>query len=412
MTSAALRLTVEVGAPRIRFKTALSVLDHIVDTLPSADGSFCEPLKNNYLKSFRILLDHAPHAEHMRTKQWQTYIDFALASLAADLEKSSLRSANASSRDGSLAPRSDHQNPLRLSQRSIRSTGTGTESVSHAEEIVAALKSLTAITNAPVMTRGPAIAETLKEFLTVASRAQEEAFETLNNIVLASLTEDVAFTQCLIADLLPIIRQMWSSRSTQLRDQMLTILFSCRYLFLSPSDRWSAIDPTISKPLLNLILSEYKTRNEREMLHIDDMKPRLAGQNFPLQLKLFTPVRNSPRGVQCWTTLAIVACLILGLSRKASPVNSADMLEHIPRKKQKIQTPLEELVQTAVEGVGQEKLASIQVLLFVFDQPVPVDQDTAQSILKLLPDLAHEDGSIQSWVYLVFSRYDAKMTSI
>lgn len=402
MAAAALRLVVQVGAPRIRFKTAISVWDHIVDTLPTADGTLCEPLKNDYLKSFRILLSHAPHGEHMRHKQWQSYVDFALVSLSCDLDSSPVANSFTSSRDTSLASRNGQHLSVRLSQRS--GGGVGKEVASYNDDIIAALKHLTAVPNAPIMSRAPAIVETIQDFLNVAARAQEEAFETLNNIIFVSLTEDVVFTQTLVSGLIPIMRRLWSTRSIILREQMLTALFTCRFLFLAENDTWPSIESTKLGLLLNTILSEYRTRNERDLLHFDNMQPVAPTGSNPLQLTHFKPIRSSAKALSCWMTLSTIACLVLGLSRQTHSINPTNPAEESPRKRQKIQTPLEELLQLAVEGTGQEKLVALQIVLFIFDQPQTTQAAWPQGLLRLLPDLGQEDTAIQTWVYLVLAR--------
>ncbi|KIW90931.1 uncharacterized protein Z519_08714 [Cladophialophora bantiana CBS 173.52] len=400
--SAALRLVVEVATPKLCLKTALSVLDHIIDTLPSPDGSLCEPLQNDYLKCFRILLGYAPHGEHMRRKQWQAYVDFALACLSAGLDDAVVDSSLSSSRSSSAASRNIQQLSLRLSHTSGRSTGK--ENASNFEDILTALKNLTSFVNAPVMSRAAPIAEKILDFLQVDRIGQEGAFETLNNVIFVSLTEDVAFTQTLLSHLIPIIRRLWSSRSILLQQQMLITLFSCRYLFLAPSGPWPAIDSTILEPLLTTVMSDYRTRNERDVLHFDDLQPILVSENTPLQLRQFKPARNSPRAVTSWFILSIIACLIVGLNLKGpAQIPTADP-EEVPRKRQKVQSRLDEILELAMAGNWQEKLVALQIIMFLFDQPGGIDQEWTKGLYKLLPELGSEDPTVQTWIFLVFSR--------
>ncbi|OQU97453.1 hypothetical protein CLAIMM_03382 isoform 1 [Cladophialophora immunda] len=400
--SAALRLVVEVATQRLTFKTALSVLDHIIDTLLSPDGSLCEPLQNDYLKSFRILLGYAPHGEHMRRKQWQAYVDFALECLTTGLDDGSVDEGSSSSRDISMTSRTTQHLSVRLSHTSSRSTGKG--SASNFEDIWDALKCLTSYTNAPVMSRAAIIAEKVEEFVQVDRRGQEGAFETVNNLLFVSLTEDVTFTQRLLSNLIPAIRRLWPTRSILLQQQMLITLFSCRYLFLAPSAPWVPIDSALLEPLLITILSDYRTRNERDVLHFDDMQPIFAPENTPLQLKQFKPVHNSPRAVTSWFMLSTIACLIIGLSLKRHTQTDAADSEEIPRKRQKVQSRLDEILELAMVGTGQEKLVALQIILFLFDQPEGIEQDWTKDLYRLLPDLGNEDPTIQTWILLVFSR--------
>jgi len=58
------------------------------------------------------------------------------------------------------------------------------------------------------MSRAAAIGETMQEFLTIVGTGQEDAFETLNNIMFVSLGQDVAYTQNLLLALVPIMRRL------------------------------------------------------------------------------------------------------------------------------------------------------------------------------------------------------------
>ncbi|KAK5232793.1 Serine/threonine-protein kinase tel1 [Exophiala xenobiotica] len=404
VAAAAFRVTVEAGTSEISFKTALSVLDHIVDTLPLADGSFCQPLKSDYLKSFRTVLEYAPHAEHLRLKRWQGYIDFTLEALSLGLEDESAGDGLASSRDTSMASRSGQPLSSRLSQRSDRSTGR--ETVSHAEDLAAALRSLTSVTSAPIMSRSAAIAETLLALLKSATRAQEAAFEILNNILFVSLTEDVAFTQKTLSDLIPIMRRLWSSRSSLLREQMLVTLYTCRYFFLSTGDPWLPIEPRLRQSLLNTVLSEYRTKNERDVLSFEDMRPFRGGRNRSLQTEQFIPVRDSARALSGFMTLSVVSCLVLGLSQHTQSTSRqpSDPKEEMPRKRQRIQNVFDETLQIATLGTGLEQLVSVQVLFFLLDQPQPPKDEQLSAISNLMPALSNKNGNVQSWAFLVFSQ--------
>ncbi|KAK5443270.1 Serine/threonine-protein kinase tel1 [Exophiala xenobiotica] len=404
VAAAAFRVTVEAGTSEISFKTALSVLDHIVDTLPLSDGAFCQPLKSDYLKSFRTVLEYAPHAEHLRLKRWQGYIDFTLEALSLGLEDESAGDGLASSHDTSMASRSGQPLSTRLSQRSDRSTGR--ETLSHAEDLAAALRSLTSVTSAPIMSRSAPIAETLLALLKSATRAQEAAFEIMNNILFVSLTEDVAFTQNTLTDLIPIMRRLWSSRSSLLREQMLVTLYTCRYFFLSTGDPWLPIEPRHRQSLLNTILSEYRTKNERDILSFEDMRPFRGERNRSLQTEQFIPVRDSARALSGFMTLSVVSCLVLGLSQHTQSTSKqpSDTKEEMPRKRQRIQNVFDETLQIATLGTGLEQLVSVQVLFFLLDQPQPPKDEQLSAISNLMPALSNENGNVQSWAFLVFSQ--------
>lgn len=404
VTAAALRLAVEVLTPVIKFKTALSILDHIVETLPNSDGSYCEPLLNDYLKSFKALMEYAPHCEHMRPKQWQRYADFVLALLSAGLDDLTQTNDEATSRDSRNTSRNGFQISLRLSQRSGR--GKAKDGVSsYADELVAALKNLTAVTNAPIMSRCAAIADTVNECLMAGSRAQEGAFETLNNIIFVSLAEDVNFTRALISSLIPTIRRLWSHNSALLREQMLITLYSCRYLFISRSNIWPAVESEILEPMLDTMLTDYKSRGDRDILLLEDLQLLIPGEYAPLHSEQFLPVRSSARAVSAWVSLSIIACLILGTRKTPRQENAteSDAVEG-PRKRQKIHGPREDILQLAIDGPGQTRLVALQILVFLCEQPADDEDTLPKDLALLLPGLSHEDPIIQSWTYVLFSR--------
>lgn len=394
----------EVGTSRIKFKTALSILDHIVETLPNSDGSYCEPLLNDYLKSFKSLLEYAPHCEHMRPKHWQKYVDFVLTMLSVGTDDLAQTNDLVTSRDSRNTSRNGYQLSVRLSQRSARTKLKDGVS-SHADELVSTLKSLTAVTNAAIMSRGAAIAKTLEDYLIAGSRAQEGAFETLNNIIFVSLTEDVAFAQTLISSLIPTIRRLWSHNSALLREQMLITLFSCRYLFMSRSSTWPAVVSNTLEPMLDTMLAEYSSRGDREVLLLDDLQLLIPGEPAPLRTAQFLPTRTSARALTAWATLSIIACLILGTKKIPRKNDDADSeTVNGPRKRQKIRDSCEDILVSATEGSGQRRVVALQVLLFLCEQPVIGETVMPKDLTELLPGLSHEDTNIQSWTYVLLSR--------
>lgn len=58
-SATAFRVVADAAATRIKHKTAIAVLDHVVDTLPVQNAELFAPLRNEYMKSFRALL-HNP----------------------------------------------------------------------------------------------------------------------------------------------------------------------------------------------------------------------------------------------------------------------------------------------------------------------------------------------------------------
>ena len=393
-----------MGVGKIKFRTALSVLDHIVETLPLADGSICQPLRSDYFKCFKVLLDHAPYCEHMRPKQWQYYVDFSIEALGGQIDDHT-QTAIDSSHNTPLLSRTGFSQSLRLSDRTPR---PDVRKSHQDEEMLMALKNLTATTNAPIMTRAAVIGECIKRYLNGTSRAHEAAFETMNNVLTVSLTEDVSLSLDLVSSLLPVIRRLWTHKSSALRDQMLILLWLCRHLILTSSNTWSSLDPGNLSNLLETMVSEYTARNDREILHFDDLRPMDQPNESGLPPRHLFPLRGSPRAISNWFGLSVMANLLAATSKNVKH-DTGSSSPAGPRKRQKLQTPIDNIRQMAVDGQGQSQLAAIQILYFLLDQPNPPVADITESMQNLLSAHQHEDGNVQTWLYLIFSRYTAPL---
>ncbi|KIV93243.1 hypothetical protein, variant [Exophiala mesophila] len=388
-----------MGVGKIKFRTALSVLDHIVETLPLADGSICQPLQSDYFKCFKVLLDHPPYCEHMRPKQWQYYVDFSIEALGGQIDDHT-QTAIDSSHTTTLLSRTGFSQSLRLGDRTPR---LDVRKSHQDEEMLMALKNLTATTNAPIMTRAAAIGECIKRYINGTSRAHEAAFETMNNILTVSLTEDVSLSLDLVSSLLPLIRRLWTHKSSALRDQMLILLWSCRHLILTSSNTWSSLDSGNLSNLLETMVSEYTARNDREILHFDDLKPMDQPNESGLPPRHLFPLRGSPRAISNWFGLSVMANLLAATSKNVKH-DTGSSSPAGPRKRQKLQTPIDNIRQMAVDGQGQSQLAAIQILYFLLDQPNAPVADITESMQNLLSAHQHEDGNVQTWLYLIFSR--------
>ena len=112
-----LRYAVEIGVPVISHKTTVAVVDHITDTLPVPGDGYCSPLRSDYLKSLRAILEYPSHVEHLRSKHWQSLADFLVAGITHDYEEAYGKDV-ASSLTESEESRSSRYLSIRTSQNS------------------------------------------------------------------------------------------------------------------------------------------------------------------------------------------------------------------------------------------------------------------------------------------------------
>ena len=73
-----IRLVIKTGVARLERKTIKAVVEHIIQTLPRANGDLFEPLSTHYLKSLWALFEHKLTVELMSQNTWRAAIEFCL----------------------------------------------------------------------------------------------------------------------------------------------------------------------------------------------------------------------------------------------------------------------------------------------------------------------------------------------
>ena len=398
----AFRLTVEAAISKIKFKTVISVIDHIISTLPTPDEDFVEPLRNDYFKCFRILLEYPPYAEHLKPKQWQEFVDFLIAGVSVSLSDDEQDSNHLSGRDTSMSSRNGSYMSVRVSQGQ-RSSRHGARS--SLDDILGALRALSDTTNAPVITRASAIINAMLEVLLSSHTGQAAALEVFNNVALIITTEAVELLLGSLSRLIPIIHRLWSSKSAALRDQLLVTLSICRPMFLAHRDAVGYLEPGLRQKILDTLQSEYMERSSRELLQSDDVSLELLSFDQSQPGYRLVPRGDSPRALLNWTLLTTMTTLFCGLSLTSHPPNMSSETTEQPAKRRKLTTPIQELRHRAGQSDGADRLASIQVLLFVYDLPSPFPAEIEDSIPSLEPLLLSEDPQLVVWTTFLFSRY-------
>ncbi len=398
----AFRLTVEAAVSKIKFKTVISVIDHIISTLPTPDEEFIEPLRNDYFKCFRILVEYPPYAEHLKPKQWQEFVDFLIASISISLVEDEQDSNHLSGRETSMNSRSGSYLSVHVSQGQ-RSSRYGAKS--SLEDILGALRALSDTTNAPVLTRASTIINAMVEILISSHTSQAAALAIFNNVALVLMTEGIELLLRSLTRLIPIIHRLWSSKSAVLRDLILVTISICRPMFLVQDGNVGYLEPSLREKILAAIQMDYMERNSRELLQSDDVAIQLLSfDQSPPGYRLM-PRGDNPRALSSWTLLTAMTTLLCGLSRTSHRSNPYSETSEQRAKRRKLSTPFHELLQRARQSDGTERLAAIQVLLFAYDQPIPVSAEIEESIPNLESLLLNDDPQLVVWTMFLFSRY-------
>lgn len=423
------RMVVEIGVRKLRFKTVKALVEHIVQTLSMSNKSYCEPLLADYFKSLRTVVEYQPHSEHLSEEEWLEILEFCNETLHDMIAGSSgenytnpvngssvvtsLRSRHGRSPAPSIAVGHGRKGSNRGSQRAAETHLRGI-----AEDLVLCIKNLVSATNAHILGQAQVTLTNLCNLLATLSSPGLElqtVFESINSIVTRIMTNDISLMMQTIRTLLPNIRRLWDIKSPTLKDHMLISLlygevyFSC----LVTTDGTGDCINDLSR-LLQVFRQEYSKRPEREQLQLEDLD--LPDHPFcserPSSIKAFELRSGALRAEQPWTMLYISASIVLVLSADDSARGKSAEAHEVenPPKRRRLDKPVNQLLADARSTDVQRKLFALQVLTFVFDRIV-VDVESLNHYLEpLLQCLSDDNANIVSWALLVLTRYSVYRT--
>ncbi|KAI9678669.1 MAG: Serine/threonine-protein kinase tel1 [Caeruleum heppii] len=407
--AAVLRPAVEAGVRVLKQRTVRALIGHIIETLPLADGGFCEPLATDYPKTLRILLEYQPHVEHLPTEEWQRIAGFCEQSIRRPLEATAVGRIvpNIDSSSGSPWTLLSNGSSNGLTQ-SRSDEVTSRLSKTDAEEPILCLEQLLSASNAPVAEQAADLISSLISFLqasTAVSRVHQATFAALNLLLSRIATDQVDIPLQAIKQLLPLIRRFWDTRSAFFREEMLAtlILHQTHIAKLLQIDADQQVRIEVEK-LMDCLHDEYVKRNEREQLQLDDLI-FLDSHNVPFAQPYIQPhglaLRiNISRAQRAWAVLALSATLMSLLDAHSSSLDKP----HPRGKRLRVGKQLEDCLRQARNADRLKRLFSLAVLSFrlgnnVSEESGPLD---LLDVLKICS--SDEDGSIASWALLATAR--------
>ena len=425
----AMRNVVEASVHRVRPKTLKSVVDHIIETLPATTG-YCWPLCHNYLKCLRTILEFQPYVEHLHEK-WQKVAQFCVEGIALlqkqqDGDASSARNDMSDVVDDSDDPitpngtfRSTLQTPNPSAAISIRSatpklssrSGTAASSA-EVEEFVICMQQLVRAPNAPIHELREDILTALTGFLKSSrsiGRAHVPALMAINSVLARTMAESSAVIIQTVRQLIPLLKDYWSSKSAPFRDEMLVSLvlthqFFCKQLpdSLRNGEKFAA---TLEN-LMELLVYDYCKRHEKDMLQLDDLFLRCESASGTAEMPRtlgFHPRPCVTRAEACWTIALLTSTVfsILDEVRWHSDENDSD--GDAPRKRARPSPYLDEHMRIAISASGATQIASLQLICFMV-QSKRLPSSQLQDIIERLASLVGDPkGSIASWAMLAIS---------
>ena len=423
----ALRMSVEIGVRTIRFKSVKALIDHITQTLPNSDESYCNPLVFDYVKTLRTVLRHPSHPEHLSKEDWCMLADFCNKTVqfyTSPNDESSSRSLailnspdplggnlSRSATPGTL-PSFRSQAPKVQTDSSKDTVGLEDKLTTKEEEFVQCLHYLNLATNAPVLDRAQATMTLLLGLLQSPSATQgvqQAAFATINAILARAITEDTELTRQSIREVIPLIRRIWYVKSITLREEMLITMIYGQSLLpnLGKADDLENYRSDL-QGLLDVLQTEYCRRAEREQLQIADLHLISCSYDEEVGVSLTTRAFSLRSGAlkseQAWAVLETIASISLALHEQT--IHLPDAEEVLPHKRQKVATPIGNLLENLALSTVPEKFMALQALAFIIEKII-VEADVMQKILEaLIPYISSGVSGLANWAMLAASWYE------
>jgi serine-protein kinase ATM len=400
------RLAVELGVRKITSKTANAVIDHVVDTLPVAADAPSQPLTDDYSRSLRAVLDHAPHVEHLRDKKWHTLAEFLIQGISRYAPEEAPPSSGMNTSMLSQHSRNGHATSFRVSQSS-GSYATRNEAGRPAEDLFWCLERLTSATNAPIISIAADIIECITRFLNSSSSSSlhQIAFSCLNSITARAITEDSRLAQRMILDIIPTIRRLWSSKSLLLRDEMLITLVLSRDIIKAMPQTHSNDDVYSSlNNLLEVISAEYSRRNERDVLQLDEIIFSSDPKQQVMSLDKFRIRAEHTRGTFNWATISVLACLTLTVDQLSHTKQDHNTNEN-PSKRLRLTNGVEDVFRQSLSATALSKVRALQTVPFLLNDCSAMSDVLPDLLAQYTNQILDEDHIIATWTMVAISRH-------
>ena len=423
-----MRIVVDVGLKVLRYKTVKALVEHIIQTLPTADDGYCEPLLRDYFKALSALLGYTAHPEHFSKDEWRNATDFCLQTvrnLKSSSEPSTPNLSNISSARNGLESRgrqpSRPATPLSTREQSQRCRSDTSQSTIYLplreidRELLLCLQHLTFVSNAPVCDRASEILTVLVELLQSYSRPstiQQSAFDSINSLMSHIVTSNISLALQIMKMVIPMLRRFWVVKEAMLKEALLVFLTYGEILL----PRLISVDEMVDhnadlQALVDILRNDYCIRRSREQLQLDDLilsnPSRGRNEQMPLGTRILGVRVGAHKAEHPWCLISTSAGIIITLE---ADINAREQAigSYEPRnvsKRPRISHPLEDIFQYAKGTSPTERLYALQVLVFVFDL-AEFEESVLQCRLNLLLNyLSDEDGLAASWTMLAITSY-------
>jgi ataxia telangiectasia mutated family protein len=411
----------------LKAKTVEAVLDHIIQTLPQADGEYFTELAPYYFKALNSLCEHKPNVERLKATKWAEVIEFCVDGInhymdGMESEPSGLtRSFSAlgtSSMSGSLAKSSLGNGHSQSKSRSI--------SRQNVDELLNALFALVSAPNVSLLETAEEVATCALRFLasqiSAVSSSHQLAFSIINAVLFSCREDRSSLLQVIAQDSIPIISRFWQGRITahdqmlnSVRDEVLVLIFTVHlHLERSLLDQTTPDLAARVLSFLEVLRLEYSRRSSRDQLQLNDLNIIDPGGNIPdivpFRLNNICLRSTENRAESNWANLRVIGLLERLISQDseqkkpaADEYSKGEAGKH-PRKRQRTSRHADRLIDPLKSEDPNVRLAGLQILPFVL-QECQLSAEALNDLLQYLSICASDKkGHIASWALISIAR--------
>lgn len=421
LCASTLRTAVEVTKRNLGISILNALLEHITQTLEQPDHGLCEPLADDYSKILRTVLEDGSYVEHFRPRadapgKWKDVAAFCLE--VVRLYTNNI-DPTASIISNGHSPANTQSNIGRAGRSFASQTGTRTSTASSpCFEFIACIRKLVEATNAPVGTFAGEILSTLTEFLRstpTIGRGHLDAFAAINHVLGRIINSFSDIMRQQTRELLPLIKECWSSKRSSLKEELMTTLMLITpYISAMLRDNKAAELEDDVESLLEMIMTEYTRRHEKDLLHVEDLKflyertDDLSNSSLPSTFDL----KGGNEGN--FTVVYLMASLssVIDLAKRHRVQRAyQDNVDQGPNKRARQSSFLEDYTRRLAYSSSIERLCILQTLsLYVTMVPLN-ENDISETISRMINQLGDPQPAISSWALLSLSNCVMHRTS-
>lgn len=209
------RVLVATGITEFKGKMCRLVLSHIADTLlaPTLAERVCMPLLDSYSKTFRLIVEHPAHVEHLSLKDIQTYLTFLCKAVDAIIE--------------SMGASIDTESSIYLFADSAPSLSNQRRMPYAIAELLQSIQLLLNISSGITLNQLSDIWNTVGRYInstTESAMSDSYAIGIANVLLNLASSRDLNFCESVSLLMLERLPELWKSKSLPVREGLLIFL--------------------------------------------------------------------------------------------------------------------------------------------------------------------------------------------